>query len=213
MGYAATSRAVTAVTISAVERRYEVQEDSSEREARWRAWMLAAQQGDASTYEKLLGELLPQLRGFVQRRVFDAGSREDVVQNVFLSIHRARHTYRPERPFTPWLFAVARNAITDYTRARGRRQAREVSLELDDVREPVAEPVEAEGEALAPELVAALSQLPAAQREAVVMIQLEGLSVAEAAERAGVSAGALKVRAHRGYRAMRATLGGSFENV
>lgn len=185
-----------------------MQETSSARETRWRAWMVAAQQGDSDSYEKLLTELLPQLRGFVQRRVFDAGAREDVVQNVFLSIHRARHTYRGERPFTPWLFAVARNAITDYTRARGRRQAREVALDLDEANEPAAAPLETDGEALSPELEDALSRLPPAQREAVVLIQVEGLSVAEAAERAGVSPGALKVRAHRGYRAMRARLAG-----
>jgi RNA polymerase sigma-70 factor (ECF subfamily) len=59
-------------------------------------------------------------------------------------------------------------------------------------------------------LVQALEQLSDTQREAVVMVQLEGLSVAEAAERAGVSPGALKVRAHRGYRALRLRLGEGF---
>ncbi len=56
-----------------------------------------------------------------------------------------------------------------------------------------------------PRLIA-LSMLSAVQREAVELIQLQGLSVAEAAERAGVTKTALKVRAHRGYRAMRASL-------
>lgn len=185
-------------------------ESTTDRDDRWRAWMLAAQSGDAAAYTKLLNELLPQLRGFVLRRVFDPGAREDVVQNVLLSIHRARHTYRPERPFTPWLFAVARNAVTDYTRARGRRLARELPLDLDESQEPSVPPAEPGGDALAPELVEALEGLPPNQREAVVMIQLEGLSVAEAAKRAGVSQGALKVRAHRGYRAMRAVLGTEF---
>ncbi len=185
-------------------------ESSNDRDDRWRAWMLAAQSGDATAYEKLLRELVPQLRGFVQKRVFDAGAREDVVQNVLLSIHRARHTYRPERPFAPWLFAVARNAVTDYTRARGRRLAREIPLELDESQEPSVPPAEPGADDLSPELAGALERLPPAQREAVVMIQLEGLSVAEAAARAGVSESALKVRAHRGYRAMRAVLGTGF---
>jgi RNA polymerase sigma-70 factor (ECF subfamily) len=173
--------------------------------------MTAAQQGDAVAYEKLLGELLPQMRGFVSNRVFDAGAREDVVQNVFLSVHRARHTYRCERPFTPWLYAVARNAVTDYTRARARRSAREAPLE--SAAEPRAPSAAPEGEPLAPELVRALEQLRDSQREAVVMLQLEGLSVAEAAERAGVSPEALKVRAHRGYRALREQLGEDFADA
>ena len=92
-----------------------------EREGRWRGWMVAAQAGDAAAYEKLLLELLPHLRGFVRRRIRDFDSLEDVVQNVFVSLHRARHTYRPERPFGPWLHAVARNAVIDHVRARTRR--------------------------------------------------------------------------------------------
>ena len=178
-----------------------------EREQRWQAWMAAAQDGDAAAYDKLLLELLPHLRAFVARRLRDPSSLEDVVQNVFLSLHRARHTYRPERPFGPWLHAIARNAAIDHLRARVRRGVREVSLEADGVPEPEAPPDTAVGP-LSPQLVTALDTLPANQREAVVLIHLEGLSVAEAAAQAGVSPGALKVRAHRGYKALRQWLGG-----
>lgn len=180
-----------------------------EREGRWRGWMVAAQAGDAAAYEKLLLELLPHLRGFVRRRIRDFDSLEDVVQNVFVSLHRARHTYRPERPFGPWLHAVARNAVIDHVRARTRRTGREVLLSSNGVPEPVAPPAEPSADLdLSPELVRALEALPASQREAVELLQLRGLSVAEAADRVGVSSSALKVRAHRGYRALRARLTG-----
>lgn len=186
----------------------ETHETLEAREARWRAGMSAAQRGDRAAYEKLLHELLPQIRRFVGRRLFDPEGLEDVVQNVFLSLHRARHTYRPERPFTPWLYAIARNAVTDHSRVRGRRLLRERSLEDGRVAEPVAAREAPPGEArLSPELEEALSGLPPKQREAVVLVQVEGLSVAEAAARAGISVGALKVRAHRGYRLLRARLG------
>ncbi len=59
---------------------------------------------------------------------------------------------------------------------------------------------------LSPQISHALAQLPASQREAVELIHLKGLSVAEAAAQVGISPGALKVRAHRGYRALRARL-------
>jgi RNA polymerase sigma-70 factor (ECF subfamily) len=177
-----------------------------ERESRWRAWMVAAQDGDSASYEKLLRELMPYVRGIVQRRLFDSGAVEDVVQNVFMSVHRARHTYRPERPFRPWINAVARNAVVDFIRERGQRSQREISLEQSAIPEPAVE-AEIPGEsALDPALQQALESLPTAQREAVVLIHLDGLSVAEAAVRAGVSKSALKVRAHRGYRALRALL-------
>jgi RNA polymerase sigma-70 factor (ECF subfamily) len=168
--------------------------------------MTAAQKGDAAAYEKLLHEALVELRPFVRRRVFDAAAQEDVVQNIFLSLHRARHTYRPERPFSPWLYAIARNAITDHTRSRMRRQSRERSFEDDGVADPVAPVPELVAGDLPEELRDALDRLPPKQRQAVELVQVQGLSVAEAALRAGVSTGALKVRAHRGYKAMRALL-------
>jgi RNA polymerase sigma-70 factor (ECF subfamily) len=177
-----------------------------EREARWRSWMVAAQGGDAAAYEKLLREILPAVRGIVRRRVFDPQAAEDVVQNVLLSLHRARHTYRPERPFLPWIRAIARNATVDALRLRGRRGAREVSLEREDVPEPAAPAAAPREEELDPALARALAAIPAAQREAVELIHLQELSVAEAARRVGISRGALKVRAHRGYRALRALL-------
>lgn len=177
---------------------------SDERESRWREWMVAAQAGDAPSYEKLLRELTPHLRGFVRRRLLDHAAAEDVVQNVLVSVHRARHTYRAERLFGPWLYAIARNAVVDHTRARARRAGREVSLSEGGVREPAVEPPELSRDRLPPELQEALDALPDKQREAVELIHLHDFSVAEAAQRAATTPAALKVRAHRGYRAMRA---------
>jgi RNA polymerase sigma-70 factor (ECF subfamily) len=176
-----------------------------EREAVYREWMAAAQRGDSAAYERLLTELLPLLRSFVRGRIPEPSAVEDVVQNVLLAVHRARHTYRAERRFSPWMRAVARNAVTDYLRSRQRRLRRELPL---DAAEPVAAEADPGPQAdLSPEVREALAKLPAAQREAVELIQLRGLSVAEAAAKAGVKPGALKVRAHRGYRALRLLLG------
>jgi len=183
-------------------------EEREAREERWRVAMAAAQGGDAKAYESLLEELLPEIRGLVRRRLPDGAAVEDIVQNTLLAIHRSRHTYRPERPFGPWLRAVARNAFLDHVRARARRAEREISLEAiaepADDRAPAIDRVE-----LSPDVQRALAELPPAQREAVELIQLRGLSVAEAAVKARVSVSAVKVRAHRGYRALRARLEGS----
>ena len=170
----------------------------------WAQWMRAAQGGDREAYERLLRELLPLLRSYLRRRVGDPSAAEDLVQDVLLSIHRARHTYRPERAFGPWWRTVARNATIDYYRRRGRRVHRELPLDGFDV--AAEETTLAEEQALSPELNSALDSLPANQRQAVEMIHLQGLSVIEAATRVGVTPGALKVRAHRGYRALRRRL-------
>src|SRR5262245_62978295 len=85
-------------------------ETQQAREERWRVWMAAAQAGDKIVYEQLLRSLLPDLRLFIRGRV-ESSVVEDVVQNVLLSIHRARHTYRSERPFGPWVRPSPRNAV------------------------------------------------------------------------------------------------------
>src|SRR6516162_3831499 len=95
--------------------------------------MALAQEGDKAAYERLLVDILPALRSFTRRRLGDDVAAEDVVQEVLLSVHRARRTYRPERPFEPWLFAIARNAIVDCQRARARRRRKEETLPDDDL--------------------------------------------------------------------------------
>lgn len=180
------------------------------------AYMAAAQGGDAEAYEALLLSLLGPLRGFVFRRGVDEAQVEDVVQEILLLLHRARHTWRPERPFEPWLWAIARNATTDALRRQGRQRRQLRDGGTDEVERLAEEDVayglvaNAEERLAASELPADLSEalagLPDAQREAVLLLYVEQLSVVEAARRAGVSPNALKVRAHRGSRALRAAL-------
>lgn len=175
---------------------------------RWSGLMAAAQQGDAGAYRDLLEEIMPVVRGMVRSRVYDRMAAEDVVQNVLLSVHRARHTYQPERPFKPWLTAIARNAIVDSFRGSGRRRDREIEVELIDAFASPLDEAHPDERSVSPELMAAVERLPDKLREAVVLVQIEGLTVAEAAARAGVTPGALKVRAHRGYKALRQDLRG-----
>lgn len=171
----------------------------------WSVWMKAAQAGDAAAYHSLLRAIQPRIRAMVGARIRDAAAAEDVVQNALLSIHRGRASYRAERPFEPWMRAIVRNCVIDHFRERKRRGDREVDTPLEEWPDEGGGG-DRERERLAPELEAALAALPDAQREAVTLVQIKGLSVAEAALQAGVSPGALKVRAHRGYRAMRSAL-------
>jgi RNA polymerase sigma-70 factor (ECF subfamily) len=140
-------------------------ESSAERraqEAHWTVLMTAAQQGDGPAYRDLLRELLLPLRAFAMSRRVEPSLVDDVVQTVLMSIHRARHTHRPERPFDPWLWTIARNAVTDAHRARSRQLRREVGLdELSPASEPQTE--WAAEEPISPALRAAL-QTPLAIR-------------------------------------------------
>lgn len=73
--------------------------------------MAAAQAGDSGAYERLLLSLVPELRAFMQARLPDPSAADDAVQNMLLSVHLSRHTYWPERPFGPWLWAIAERAV------------------------------------------------------------------------------------------------------
>lgn len=181
------------------------EQSADELEGRLSEWMRAAQSGDAAAYRNLLTTIQPKIRAIVRGKIREEAAAEDVVQNSLLSIHRGRSTYRAERPFGPWMRAIVRNSIIDHFRERKRRGDREVELVVEEWPDE-SDVAEVDGDALAPELAAALAALPDAQREAVTLVQVNGLSVAEAALRVGVSPGALKVRAHRGYRAMRKAL-------
>jgi len=181
--------------------------DDAERQGRWSRWMANAQRGDGAAYETLLREVLPLLRRFIGRRVANPAAAEDIVQTALLSLHRARHTYRPEQPFEPWLWAIARNAVTDFRRRQGRRARHEEALPEDDFLLPTfVSDSDAGASGLSPALEAALAKLPASQREAVVLLYLDGLSLFEASIRARVSRTALKVRVHRARRALRRLL-------
>jgi RNA polymerase sigma-70 factor (ECF subfamily) len=168
--------------------------DRNERRARW---MALAQRGDGQAYRALLDDLGPVIVRFLRRRLRDHEDLADAYQDTFLALHRARHTYQPLRPLEPWLFAIARNVAADYGR-RGQRRARYEIL-TDNVPEPAAEPEREVGA----QLERALRNLPRRQREALQLLKFQGLSVVEAAARIGTTPGAMKIRAHRAYAALK----------
>jgi RNA polymerase sigma-70 factor (ECF subfamily) len=168
----------------------------------WRGWtelMGRTQAGDREAYERLLEGIGPLIFNFVRKRVFNKENVEDVFQEVLLTFHKARHTYRPEMPFGPWLFAVIRNAIWDMLKKNRRIAERE---ELTEDFTEVAASEKAEGE-VDDRLHQALASLPEGNRQAVEMLKFRGMSVDEAAKELGLSKVALRVRAHRGYEMLR----------
>jgi len=162
--------------------------------------MTLVQHGDTTAYRALLEDLGPLLTRFLRRRVRDSDDLADAYQDTFLALHRARFTYQSPRPIEPWLFAIARNVVADHGRRRQRRQRHEVSTEV--VPEPA---MDAPTRDAGSELVAAMRTLPSRQREALQLLKLQGLSIREAAARVGTTPGALKLRAHRAYLALRAS--------
>lgn len=140
-----------------------------------------------------------QLRPFLARRV-DAADVDDVLQDVWLRVERGLHALRDEERFTSWLFQVARSAVTDHLRVRARHPIASATAEAADA--GWADDRTA-ARALARCVSVFVARLPSPYREAVSLIELEGLSVREAAEMVGVSLPAMKSRVQRGRAQLR----------
>ena len=144
--------------------------------------------------------MIAQLRAFVRRRIADPDRAEDLVGDILLRIHRNLGTVDDRERLAHWVSRVARNAVVDEYRRTGRGREQLVATP-DDVRRP-AEPDDASEvlDELAHCLRPLLPGLPAEQRRAVEMIDLDGLPQAEAARREGVSLSGMKSRVQRGRR-------------
>jgi RNA polymerase sigma-70 factor (ECF subfamily) len=175
------------------------EQDPDERARRRRRWMQQVQRGDDDAYRALLDDIGPSLAAFLRSRT-DGRDLEDVYQEVLLALHRVRHTYDPRRPFDPWLFAIARFVAVSHFR-RQMRMRREVTGE------PAPEAAVGDDGPGALQVSEALRGLSRTEREAIRMLQLEGLSFEQAAEQMGTTPGAAKVRGHRAYKALRRLLG------
>jgi len=177
----------------------------------FRQLMSAAQDGDRTAYDRLLRQIIPIVRACARRHCQNAADIEELVQETLLTVHRVRHTYDPRRPFLPWLTAIAVRRAIDGLRRRsriGRHEATQLSqLELDAASElhdhaDEAQAIE-EAASAGPRLAELLQRLPARQREALQMLKLREMSLAEAALATGQTVGALKVNAHRALRRLR----------
>lgn len=164
---------------------------------------LRAQAGDEIAYRDALERIAARLRTYLRRRMNGVPDEiEDLVQEVLLALHLQRGSYDPELPVGAWVLAIARHKLVDLWRRRGRRLALlEPLAEIDEDMLPAAAAPEG---AARRDLALLLDELPAAQRRAIVLTKIEGLSVAEAAARTGATVSALKVQVHRGLRRLAA---------
>jgi len=178
-----------------------------------RELMQRYQAGDAGAFRELYALVAPRMLGYLNKLTKSRAVADDLLQQTFLKIHRARAAYVVGADPLPWFYSIAHRTFLDEARKSARAVVRTGGDDLPEVPagitgesadradEPRADPE------LARAALDALAGLPTQQREAVVLTKLEGKSVAEAAQIAGTSVGAMKVRAHRGYEALRRLLG------
>ncbi len=174
-------------------------------EDRLRALMVQGQAGDAAAYHAFLKELGAHLRAFLRRRLAGLPDDvEDLVQETLLAVHNQRHTYDAAQPLTPWVQAIQRYKMADLLRRRAGREA--LHEPLDEEADVFASSDHEAADARR-DVAKLLQALPDRHRVPIVLMKLEGLSVAEAARRSGLSESAVKVGVHRGLKALAKLMG------
>jgi RNA polymerase sigma factor (sigma-70 family) len=169
-----------------------------------RELLLRGLDGDAQAYHRFLGKLAAHLRAFLARRLFGWPDEvEDLVQECLIAMHNQRHTYQSDQPLTAWVHAIARHKVIDLLRSKSAREA--LHDPLDDELAVFAESATEASDARR-DLGALLDALPDRHRLPIQHVKLEGLTVAETAQRTGMSESAVKVGIHRGLKALAARL-------
>jgi RNA polymerase sigma-70 factor, ECF subfamily len=173
-----------------------------EAEAELKALMVRALAGDSAAYAQLLRKLQGFLRAYYAKRLGRSAEAEDLLQETLIAMHSRRETYDPSRPFTAWVYAIARYKLIDYFR----RHKRRAEDPLDDASALFgAEEAQATEAHLDVERV--LHMLPEKTRRLIRDVKIEGLSTAEAAAKHKISESAVKVGVHRGLKALGEKLG------
>src|ERR1700730_11782381 len=174
-----------------------------ERVQRWAEAMRAERRGEAVAYERMLKEVATALRRSLAPRLARAGlgahEAEDLVQEILIGLHSRRHTWDSARPLLPWLHAITRYQLIDFTRQRRRETRLRVDLPFEDWLEIVEAPAD-EANPSAAGGDRHLAVLPISQREIVRAIAVEGASVRNVALRFATSEGAVRVTIHRAIR-------------
>ena len=166
--------------------------------------------GDDAAFAAVYDALASRLHGFLRRHVPDRQRCDDLLQETFLRMHKARGTFVVGAAVLPWAFAIARRLVIDQVRKEGRGPrvvddggpAAEGPAIAGDSPDRVAE-----ARQLARRLADALARLPESQRTAFELLKQDGLTIAEAAAVLGTTEAAVKLRAHRAYESLRAAFG------
>jgi RNA polymerase sigma-70 factor, ECF subfamily len=169
-------------------------------------------QGNAAAFEIVYDAVAPRIEGYVRRKVRDCARAEDIVQQTFENMHRARGTFVPGSDVLNWAFAIARNLVIDTGKKAGRETSSDMTAENETIGAVLAAAV-AGGEELflAREtgalLVRTYDGLTKLQREVFELVKLEGLSYQQAAATLGITVPSVRMYVHRAYVTLREAVG------
>ena len=164
--------------------------------------MLAYRDGDAGAFETLYARHRGALYRFVLRSLKDKAVAEELFQEAWIRVIEARGRYASSARFTTWLYTIAHNLLVDHWRRKGL-----VLVELNDEHAAPDNPVrQVEARQFAVRFLQVLEALPPAQREAFLLHEEAGLSVAEIAAATGTNEEAAKSRLRYAMAKLKAAL-------
>src|SRR5271154_5275104 len=163
------------------------------------ALMSGYQQADEAAARALIEKVSPLLLRYFWAHASQRRFADDLLQDTWMRVHKARHSYRRGEPVLPWIFAIARHAgLDNYRRAR-RVEIRETQVDvLPETAAPNSNVLRDVSD-----MDAILAELPASQREVIVMLKVSGMTIDEVARATASSAGSVKQKAHRAYSKLR----------
>jgi RNA polymerase sigma-70 factor, ECF subfamily len=165
------------------------------------ALMEAYQKGERAAADLLIERASPALHRFFCANIGDRRHADDLLQDAWFRIHKARHTYRPGERVLPWLYAIARHVKVDAFRKRRFERYEETFDALPERPAPMTG-----GGTNELELEQMLASLPDSQREVISLLKISGLSLEEVARATSSSVGSVKQKAHRAYAKLRELL-------
>jgi RNA polymerase sigma-70 factor (ECF subfamily) len=167
--------------------------------------MLAYGSGDTAAFETLYRRHRGRLYRFVVRSIKGRAVAEELFQEIWMRVIEARAAYAPKARFTTWLYTIAHNRMVDHWRRAGLAL---VSLDSEDVAGGAPDPARhAETRQALARFAAALEALPPAQREAFLLHEEAGLSLAEIAAATGANEEAVKSRLRYAIAKLKAAAG------
>lgn len=161
--------------------------------------------GDAAAFRVIFERYAPLLMRAMLRELYVREEANDLVQQTFLQLHRARLDFDAGQKLKPWVFTIAMNLKREYFRKKKRRPER--SFDPESMVEPAVGALGAARVDARRTLLRVMGDLPADQREVIELHWFDGLDFPEVATVVGASVSAVKVRAHRGYVRLRQALG------
>ncbi len=171
-------------------------------EEQCRYWMAKSQMGDKLAYAQLLAHVQSMAQRYVISRLSNHADAHDVVQEMLLSVHKARATYDVNKPFYPWMYAIINYRLHDYFRRHYRKRDREApELDSDKVDDSATNPEQwANDKQLTTKLLLSLN---AKQRQIVEMLYVQGNSAQEVSKALNLSISDVRVTAHRALKELK----------